>query len=378
MSTRFGKIPVRRATALALAVVTAIGLAFPPMALAKVVVDDQELVKGKNSVGGGTATLMQKKLEMADVKAANVKLDEDLKVDFVGGNDIEVLDIEGSANVELNYTGENEVEDTHIFNEAKVTINADGHDSFEEVEASDNASVTVNVTGENDFETIEAKDNASIVVRGTDCQKRDKITIGDDESNGEISAEAGDVTIDHVTVELESKTARVGSESGNVKIDTSKIEADDDTEYVEIFAGGTMEITESVIEITGTVHSDGEMTIEHSDIEAEAPDASYDDSPYRVYSKTGIELIREDNGEVKAGELDDEKVWYVDTGDGEDVDLEADGDPGYYACKSEPKTGDDFDPRGLSILALASAATAGFSARRYRNEAAAPAGKTIA
>ena len=378
MSNRFDHMPMRRVTALALAVVTAIGLAFPPMALAKVVVDDQELSQGENSVGGGKATLLQDMLEMANVKAASVMLDEDLTVNFAGGNDIEVLNIEGSANVVVNFTEENEVEDAHIFDNATVVINANGHDDLEEIEASGNSSVTVNVTGENEFETIEAKDNASIVVRGTDCQKRDEVEIGDGESDGGIIAQKGDVTIDHVTVELESKTARIGSESGNVKIDTSKIESDDDTEYTEIVAGGTMEITESVIEITGTVHSDGQMTIKHSDIEAEAPDSSYDDSPYRVYSETGIELIDEENGEVKTGELDDEKVWYVDTGDGEDVDLEADGDPAYYACKGEPKTGDDVDPWGLSIIALASATTAGFSARRCRDDAITPSGRTIA
>ena len=134
-----------------------------------------------------------------------------------------------------------------------------------------------------------------------------------------------------------------------------------------------MGITESVIEITGTVHSGGRMTIEHSDVEAKAPDAKYDSSPYRVYSNTGIELIREANGEVREGDVDGEKVFYVDTddNDGREVDLEADGEPGYYKCKGEvlkramtPKTGDDTNPFVPMVAGIASAATAWFASRR--------------
>ena len=366
---------IRRLSVFALATMTAASLAFPSVALAKVTVDNDELAHGENSVGGGTATLSDTALDMANVTASNVRVDEDLTINFNGGNDVGVLDVEGSANVDVNYTGENEVEDTHVHDTASATINADGHNDFEEVEAFDNASVTVNVTGENDFETIEAHDNANVTVRGTDCQKGDIANVGDGEKNAGVSAEKGNVTIDHVTVNVKSETARVGSESGNTVIDTSKIASDDDNEYTEVVAGGTMEVSESVIDITGTVHSDGKMTIKHSDVKAKAPAAKYDASPYRIYSKTGIELVREKNGEVKEGESSGAKVQFIDTGDGKNVDLKADGEPGYYACKDKaptravaPKTGDRTNPWGLTALAFASAATAGYAVKRRRDD----------
>ena len=366
---------IRRLSVFALATMTAASLAFPSVALAKVTVDNDELAHGENSVGGGTATLSDTALDMANVTASNVRVDEDLTINFNGGNDVGVLDVEGSANVDVNYTGENEVEDTHVHDTASATINADGHNDFEEVEAFDNASVIVNVTGENDFETIEAHDNANVTVRGTDCQKGDIANVGDGEKNAGVSAEKGNVTIDHVTVNVKSETARVGSETGNTVIDTSKIASDDDNEYTEVVAGGTMEVSESVIDITGTVHSDGKMTIKHSDVKAKAPAAKYDASPYRIYSKTGIELVREKNGEVKEGESSGAKVQFIDTGDGKNVDLKADGEPGYYACKDKaptravaPKTGDRTNPWGLTALAFASAATAGYAVKRRRDD----------
>ena len=370
-----GMSSIRRLSVFALATMTAASLAFPSVALAKVTVDNDELAHGENSVGGGTATLSDTALDMANVTASNVRVDEDLTINFNGGNDVGVLDVEGSANVDVNYTGENEVEDTHVHDTASATINADGHNDFEEVEAFDNASVTVNVTGENDFETIEAHDNANVTVRGTDCQKGDIANVGDGEKNAGVSAEKGNVTIDHVTVNVKSETARVGSESGNTVIDTSKIASDDDNEYTEVVAGGTMEVSESVIDITGTVHSDGKMTIKHSDVKANAPAAKYDASPYRIYSKTGIELVREKNGEVKEGESSGAKVQFIDTGDGKNVDLKADGEPGYYACKDKaptravaPKTGDRTNPWGFTALAFASAATAGYAVKRRRDD----------
>ena len=362
---------------LALAAVTAASLAFPPAALAKVTVDDNELSQGENSVGDGKATLSDKSLDMKDVTAGNVRMDEDLTVNFNGGNDIDDFDIEGSATVEVNFKGENHVEDTHVHDDANAVINADGHNDFEEVKASENAQVTVNVTGENDFESIEAQDNASVTVRGTSCQKRDIANVGVDENDAGVSAESGDVTIDHVTVNLLSKTARVGSTSGNVVIDTSKIASGDGNEFTDIVAGGTMDIVESVVDIVGTVHSDGAMTIKHSDVKAKAPDTKYDASPYRIYSKAGVELADEKNGKVKEGVRDGKKAWFVDTGDGKDADLKADGKPGYYACKDEaltravsPKTGDETNPWGLTALAFAGAATASYAAKRRRDEVA--------
>ena len=74
-------------------------------------------------------------------------------------------------------------------------------------------------------------------------------------------------------------------------------------------------------------------------------------------SRTGIELIDEKNGEVKKGEFDNEEVWYVDTDDGDDVDLETDGKPAYYKCHDDsdemslmPKMGDEYNLLSLLML----------------------------
>lgn len=363
-------LPARRAGVFALAAVLACSLSFPQLAFAVVRVDETELAQGVNAVGGGTATLVDSTLEMSGVKAVELYTDEDLAVNFNGGNEINQVSALESADVELSFAGENEVEDVIAAQNANVTINANGCNEFEEVSAFNDSHVTINVAGENDFENIEAVDNASITVRGTTCQRRDIVNLGEDETGSCLAAFAGDLTIDHVTVNLRSETAMVGSDRGNVTVDTSKIAKDDGNEYAYITAGGTMKVRESVIDIAGTVHSSGKMTIEHSDVKAAKPDAKYhDDSPYRVFSETGIELVREKNGEVKEGEYLGERVFFVDTGDGEDVDLEADGKPAYYKCsddavKALPRAGDGSSPLWPMAAAVASAATAGFAARR--------------
>ena len=352
-----------------LAVAVVGSLSFPSLALATVRVDDTELAEGSNEVGGGTATLYDSALDMVDVTAGELYIDEDLNVNFNGGNTIDDVLVAGSAEVSLNYAGENDSDDVYVQDEANVTINANGHNEFEEVRAYDNSSVTINVTGENEFEEIEGYDNASITVRGTDCQKKDTISLGEGENDTALVTDRGNLVIDHVTVNVEGKEAVIGSQNGDVTIDTSKIEGADDNEYTEIVAGGAMGINESVVDITGTVHSNGMMTIEHSDVKVGAPDAKYDSRPYRVYSKTGVTLIREDNGEVRDGEIDGERVFYVDTedNDGREVDLEADGEPGYYKCRGEalaPKTGDDTDPFVPIAAGIAGVATAWFASRR--------------
>ena len=382
----------KRVAAILLAAVTAFSIAFPSQALAVVSIDGNELANGTNNVGGGTATLCDKSLDMENVTANDMHTDQDLSINFNGGNDIEVLRIDGSANVDVNFEGENEVEDTHVYDDANVTVNANGHNDFEEIEAHDNSEVTVNVTGKNDFETIEATENANITVKGTDCQKRDIVTIGDEEHDTDrISAENGNVTIDHVTVELDSPTAVVGSKNGNLTIDTSKITSGDEDEYVEVVAGNEMNIHESVLDIVGTMHSGGLMVIDHSDVKVSKPDSKYDDSPYRVYSKTGIELKDEKNGTVKK----DDDVWYLTTDDDDDDDdddtvhLKANGDVEYYTCSSKkserasvpktggksqtatmPKTGDDANPWAYLCLAISSLAIACYAAKRRYDETA--------
>ncbi len=372
----------KRAGAFALAVVIACGLSFPQLALAAVRVDDTELAQGDNAVGGGTATLADSELGMVGVTAGELYTDENLSISFNGGNEIDSVNVAGSAEVDMSFAGENEVEEVHASDESDVTINADGHNEFEEIEATDQSNLTVNVTGENEFEEIVGRDDANVTIRGTNCQMQDVVNLGEGEDDTAISTERGKLTIDHVTVNLEGEEAYIGSESGDVVIDTSKIGKGDDNEYAYLTAGGKMLIRESVIDIAGTVHSAGQMTIEHSDVKAEEPDDEYgDDSPYRVYSETGIELIREKNGEVLEGEIDGDKVFFVDTddNDGSSVDLKADGKPAYYGCgddddddddeaalqaKSMPKTGDGASPLIPLVMAIAGVAAAGFAMRR--------------
>ncbi|MBR3225411.1 MAG: hypothetical protein IKF78_08820 [Atopobiaceae bacterium] len=326
----------KKVAACAMSVLVAGSMCFPSFAFAAVSIDDTELVQGANQVGGGTATLGDSTLDMQNVTANKFATDEDLTINFNGGNDIENTEISGSATVEMNFSGENKVEDIVATDESNLTISADGHNEFEEATAKDNASLTINVTGENDFEEIRGYDNADVSIRGTDCQKKDIINVGDDEEHSSIHTQNGNLNIDHVTVNLKGKEMLVGSDKGNVDIDTSKIAKDGDNEYTRIHAGGTMRISESVIDIKGTISSTDKMTINHSDVKAKEPDAKkHDDGPYRIWSKAGIDLIDEENGEVKQGKLFGENVFYVDTGDGKDVDLRADGDPAYYKCDDD-------------------------------------------
>ena len=291
-----------------------------------------------------------------------------------GGNDINYVDVADSAEVEMSFTGENEVSEILARDEADVTVNADGHNEFEEVIAAGNADVTINVTGENNFEEITGYGNANITITGTDCQKTDVVNLGDGEKDASISTDKGTLEIDHVTVNLQGTDSYIGSDNGNVRIDTSKVALDDGGQIADIHAGGKMEVRESVIEVAGTVSSIGEMTIDHSDVKVDEPDGKFGPViPYRVYSETGINLINEENGDVVEGEINGKKVYYVDTGDGNKVDLRADGEPGYYKCKGAaaaasamPKTADPVSPFALAFVALASAAAAAFAARRCR------------
>ena len=356
-----------RIAACAVAVVVTAGLMMPSAAFADVAIDGQTLNQGDNAVGNGTATLSESVLDMVNVVAETLTTNEDLTMNFNGGNEINDVYVKDSATVEMNFAGENEVEEVHASGTSDVTVNADGHNEFEEIEATDKSNLTINVAGENKFEEIKGKDDANITIRGLTCQMKDTIILGEGEKDAEISTQRGDLTIDHVTVNIEGKTAKVESAKGNLLIDTSKISKDGDNEYIYITAGGAMNIRESVIDIVGSIRSVGQMVIDHSDVKAAKPDSKYDNSPYRVVSRTGIDPIREKNGEVKKGKLGESDVWYVDTddNDGEDVDLKADGKPAYYRCgstKGMPQTGDPMNPL-LPMSLVASAAAVAFVMR---------------
>lgn len=328
-------------------------LIMPAPAWGIVTVDDAELAQGENSVGGGTATLGDATLDMVDVTAGSLYTDESLQIGFEGGNEIGNVEVAGSAEVGMDFSGSNEVEEVHARDDASVTINANGNNEFEEVEAHDRSNVTINVTDENDFEEIAGYDDANVAVRGTSCQRRDIVNLGEDEEDTALATEGGGLTIGHVTVNLLADENAVGSEKGDVVIDTSKIAASDDDQYVLVDAGGNLLIRESVLDFAGTVHSGGEMTIDHSDVKVTTPDEDYEDSsPYRVWSDSNIELIREKNGEVKEGKVGDKSVRYVDTGDDKEVDLKADGEPGYYRCKGDDDDGVSGAKAGARIASL--------------------------
>ena len=381
---------LKRAIAFALAAVLACSLSFPQLAFAVVMLDETELAQGENAVGGGTATLDESTLAMVDVTADVLYTDQDLSVNFNGGNEIKNVNVADSAEVDLNFSGENNVEEVRALDSSDVTINANGHNEFEEIGAYGESNLTINVTGENEFEEIVGVDDANITIRGTDCQKKDVVKLGEGEKDTYLATGRGLLDIDHVTVELLGKETWVGSEEGNVRINTSKLVKGDGNDYTEVFAGGSMQMRESVIDIAGVVHSDGKMTIDHSDVKVKPATSQYaGESPFRVHSKTGIELINEKNGSVKKGKLGDDTIYYLDTddNDGADVDLKADGKPAYYTCddctsgnphKSDsakqrtsaalvrawPGTGDNTSPLWPMGVCLLGAATATFALTR--------------
>ena len=361
-----------------LSVIVVSTLCFPASAFAQVSVDGTDLAQGTNSVGGGTAELSDSSLSMNGVSASSVYTDESLDISLTGGNDIDTFTVGGDAESSMSMTSEDSVGTVGVEDSASLDIKMDGHDAIGTVSASDDSSVTLEVYGENELDNITATDDASITIKGKTCQKKDELEVGEGLEDAGITAENGDVVIDHVTIEMESEKAHIGSKNGRLSIDTSKIEGDDeDNKWTEIISGKEMMISESVIEITGTVYAKGEMTIKHSDLEIEKPDSKYDNRPYRVFSETGIELIDEENGEVCEGEYNDTKVWYVDTDDneGSEVDLEADGEPEYYNCGKDtddemsvfPQTGDN-TPFGILLTIAFMAAAAMFITSMRRNQ----------
>ena len=362
-----------RFVACAVGALIACGLMVPATAFAEVSVDGQALNQGENAVGGGTATLSETVLDMVNVVAETMSIDQGLTVNFNGGNEIDGVAVTGSAEVEMNFTGENEVEDIAVGGKADLTINADGHNEFEEVYAFEDSNLTINVAGENEFEEIKGYDNANITVRGVTCQKRDVIELGDDEDDTEVTTNKGNLIIDHVTFDVKAKSAWFGSEEGDMKIDTSKIGKGDGNEDMLIAVyDGALEIYESVIDMVGSIFVDGKLTINHSDVKVVKPDESLGYPPHRIFATKGIELIDEKNGEVKEGKSFGLDGWYVDTGDGDDVvDLKADGEPAYYRCKSDdsadtkgmPKTGDGANVPML-MLTFAGALTVALASRR--------------
>ena len=322
------------------AVVVSVALAWPGTAFADVLVDGTKLAEGPNSVGGGTATYGSGSLGMENVTANNVSTNEDLNVNFSGGNSVDTFQVTGDANVNVSFSGENNVEDVEAYGSSNVTVNLNGHNDTEDVEAYDNSTLTVNVTGENEVESIKGYGDADVTVQGTNCPRGDVVKVGDDESSERIGTERGNLVVKDVTVITESEQDQVRSTGGNVSILCSKIKGGDSNKRTDITAAGTLFVGGSVIDVKGTMSSGGKMTIRRSDVDVARPDG--DDSPYRVWSRTGIDIIEEKNGEVKKGKLGDTEVWYLKTDDddaGDKVHLVSALKPCYYGkCAN---TGDD-------------------------------------
>ena len=361
----------RKVIAASMSAILVCALSFPVQAFASVDIDGTAVAEGDNSIDGGTVTRVGQVIDMVNVTATNVSTDEDVTFNFDGGNSISNVNVTGDANVTANFQCENQVEDFKPQDNATLTINANGHNEFDEVEARENAQVTINVTGENDFETIKGTDNASITIRGAECQRKAIINVGeadDVDDQTRVITESGDLTIDHVTMNLVGKDPLLGSSKGSVRIDTAKISYKGDGNATLYARAGELYITESVIELLqGSMHSQGLMTIEHSDVKVENGSSSHP----AIWSESGIRLIREKNGEVKTGTFDGKKLWYVDTDDNlNKVDLKADGQPEYYRCATDnlkrpmPKTGDGLPAEQLLALSLVSLAALLFASRQ--------------
>lgn len=324
------------------AVVVTVALAWPGTAVADVLVDGTKLAEGANTVGGGTATYGGGSLGMENVTASNVSTNENLNVSFSGGNNIEDFQVTGDANVNVGFSGENNVEDIEAYDSSNVTVNLNGHNETEDIEGYGNSTVTVNVTGENGVESIKGYEDANVTVQGTDCPRKDVVTVGDGESSERIGTERGNLVVKDVTVLTESEQDQVRSTGGNVSILCSKIQGTDSNKRTDITAAGTLFVGGSVIDVKGTMSSGGKMTIRRSDVDVARPDG--DDSPYRVWSRTGIDLIEEKNGQVKKGKLGDNEVWYLKTDDDDPSDrvhLVSSLKPCYYGKCAD--TDDDHD-----------------------------------
>lgn len=318
------------------ALVTA-SLAFTSVAIAEVRVDETTLQEGENAVGGGTATLWDSILDMLGVTANTLSTDEDLTVNFNGGNDIDTFKITDDANVVANYEGENEVEDIEAYDQSSVTVNMNEHNEFEDIEGNDQASITANVSGNVACEAIKGYDDATVTVRGTTGPCKDVLEVGEGKSSERIGTERGDLTVEDVSVVLRSEQGAVSSTSGNVTIKHTKISGGEGNERTDLRAGGTMLVEDSAVDITGTASADGELTIQNSEVDVRKAEG---DDGYRVWSRTGINLVDEKNGEVEEGEVDGKRVWYVDTGDGEEVHLDASSP---LRCDSDSSNSNDSD-----------------------------------
>lgn len=312
-TTNNGRFSVRRAVALVLATVVACNLFFPSFAQAMVRVDDVELNQGVNEVGGGTATLTDSNLEMEGVTAAEFYTDEDLTIDYAGGNAIDETTVAGDAEVEMNFSGENDVTNVAVTDDASLTINANEHNTFDEVLATDNSNLNLNVDGTAKIGSVDASGAANVAVRG--AQQGATIDLGAGRDISFLDTESGNLSVENVRVNLNAKEAILGSAlGGTVTIDSSSLVAGEDNGFVFLGTCGTMLIKDSSMEFGGMVYSTGQMTIDNSNMRTTKPTAFGTDSwPHRVSSRTGIDLRNELNGIVLSGMQEGKPIFFLDT-----------------------------------------------------------------
>ena len=312
-TTNNGRFSVRRAVALVLATVVACNLFFPSFAQAMVRVDDVELNQGVNEVGGGTATLTDSNLEMEGVTAAEFYTDEDLTIDYAGGNAIDETTVAGDAEVEMNFSGENDVTNVAVTDDAQLTINANEHNTFDEVLATDNSNLNLNVDGTATIGSVDASGAANVAVRG--AQRGATIDLGAGRDISFLDTESGNLSVENVRVNLNAKEAILGSAlGGTVTIDSSSLVAGEDNGFVFLGTCGTMLIKDSSMEFGGMVYSTGQMTIDNSNMRITKPTAFGTDSwPHRVSSRTGIDLRNELNGIVLSGMQEGKPIFFLDT-----------------------------------------------------------------
>ena len=303
----------RRVGALALAAALAGNLLFPSLALAVVRVDETELAQGANEVGGGTATLTDSNLEMEGVTAAEFYTDEDLTIDYAGGNAIDETTVAGDAEVEMNFSGENDVTNVAVTDDASLTINANEHNTFDEVLATDNSNLNLNVDGTATIGSVDASGAANVAVRG--AQQGATIDLGAGRDISFLDTESGNLSVENVRVNLNAKEAILGSAlGGTVTIDSSSLVAGEDNGFVFLGTCGTMLIKDSSMEFGGMVYSTGQMTIDNSNMRITKPTAFGTDSwPHRVSSRTGIDLRNELNGIVLSGMQEGKPIFFLDT-----------------------------------------------------------------
>ena len=259
-------------------------------------------------------------------------------------------------------SGENAVAHSTAFDDAKNGIAWDGKGAITAkdaslIEISIEGSAEIRFQGESTIEHIIHSDGGDLTLVGDECApaaQRPKVTIGleatgeDSDSWGYIASNKhdidekgqiahstyGDIVVKGLTIVFFS--TRNAVEGQDVAIANSKIYVNRAADTaLNIFANGKTEIAGSVIDtgttlwndsfgFVGYIYSTGLLTIEGSDVSVRPP-AGWAEADGRasmsVSSATDVQLIGMANGEIRQKD----GYPYIDTGDGDNVFLKANG-----------------------------------------------------